>query len=154
MDDNKEFEVLAKAQSNDPRKAKYGCFLGSSGGWDGQLMFWYESIELLKQALMELYPVVYGIEDEELIAYQNGLRTIFDNAQTNQITEEMLVEINENSQKWLNISWFGNFAELTHGDTEFAVEVRNSYRESEDDSIINSEEIEDFIEFLQTFGSP
>lgn len=152
MIDEKKFEELEKSQDKDPRKAPFGCFLGSSGGWDGRLMFWYETIESLKHSLLELHPAVYEIEADELVAYQNGLKSIFNEATDDQITEEMLLAMNDNSKTWLEISWHGKFDELVHGESEFSKEVRENYREPDDDSIIENHEIEDFIEFLKTFG--
>ena len=152
MIDDKKLAELEKAQCSDPRTSPYGCFCGSASGWDGRLMFWYESIESFKYALLELHPIVYDVEGDELDAYQNGLKEIFDNAKNDEITEEMLIAMNENSKTWLAISWYGKFDELTHGDTEFAKEVREFYREPDDYSPIENNEIEDFIEFLKTFG--
>lgn len=152
MINDREIEEVIKAHENDPRRAPFGCFLGSSGGWDGRLMFWHESIRSLKHALLELHPIAYEVEGDELDAYQNGLKEIFDNAKSDEITEEMLIAMNENSKTWLAISWHGKFDELTHGDTEFAKEVREFYREPDDYSPIENNEIEDFIEFLKTFG--
>ena len=152
MIDDKKFAELEKAQCSDPRTSPYGCFLGSSSGWDGQLMFWHESIESLKHALLELHPTIYEVEGDELETYQTGLKIIFGNVKRDEITEEMRIAMNENSKSWLTISWYGRFDELTHGDTEFAREVREFYREPDDHSSIENNEIEDFIEFLKTFG--
>jgi hypothetical protein len=152
MIDDEKLAELEKAQTSDPRTSGYGCFLGSASGWDGRLLFWHESIEAFKYALLELHPIIYDVEGDELDTYQIGLKEIFDNATSDEITEEMLIAMNENSKTWLAISWYGKFDELTRGDTEFAKEVRESYRETDDYSPIENNEIEDFIEFLKTFG--
>ena len=142
---------IRKIQSSDPRTSGYGCFLGSASGWDGRLLFWYESIESFKYALLA-HPIIYDVEGDELDTYQIGLKEIFDNAKSDEITEEMLIAMNENSKHGLKFHGMENLMSLLMEIRNLPRKYEPFYREPDDYSPIKNNEIEDFIEFLKTFG--
>ena len=154
MNRDEKIEELIKIYQMDPRKALFGCLIG--GGWNGEFLHWFVSFEHFRYAMLELFPALHELEGDELLTYQVGLKEILDKNKSDEITEKLQIDINEYLESpdvdWEErINWYGKFDELTHGDTEFAKDIRGFYYDT--DSVIGDNEIEDFIESLGTYGS-
>jgi len=154
MNRDEKIEELIKIHVMDPRKALFGCLIG--GGWNGSFLHWFVSFDFFKYALLDLFPAAHLLEGDKLLTYQVGLKEIFHKNKSDEITEKLRIDINQYLESsdvdWEDrISWYGKFDELTHGDTDFAKHIRVFYYDT--DSVINNNEIDGFIESLDTYGA-
>ena len=153
MNRDEKIEELQEMFEMDPRKALFGCLIG--GGWNGEFLHWFLSFEKFKYAMLELFPAVHELEGDELLTYQVGLKEILDKNKSDEITEKLQIDMNQylesTSVGWeVRITWYGTFDELTHGDTDFAKQIRRFYYDT--DSVIGDNEIEKFVDDIHTYG--
>ncbi len=146
----------------DPRTAPFGIFMGGSFVLDSVRVFaWFESIAEMQTYLMEIFPRCYDIEDQEdLQAYQERVRLVVESLATSKLTDSSRAEFNSLVSDFAVADWWGEFKELTDGNSEFANRLRARLFEDESEGegedgpspILSVGQLDDFVEFLKTCG--
>lgn len=154
---NLEVQKLGEAaMDRDPRQATFGFYSGGSFVMDGVRVFsWFESVDELAAFLLNVEPLIYDLDDlDELTAYKVKVTPLLDNLKANGFDEVTRVDMNAAICDFAVIEWWGNFAEILDGETEFSKNLIENFVDSEDglDSVIPVDQIDDFVEYLKTCG--
>lgn len=151
MTEAEAIELGQTAMDRNPQEFPYGYFSGGSFVLDStRVLMWFESPEQLLEHLCECDPLVHGLEAEEAQEFSEKIRAAV--SKPFSLTDENLGNVNEIASEFLCVDWWGTFEELLSGGSEMAVETRSSFRDDDDDSPIEPEDVADFAEYLHQYG--
>lgn len=148
------------AMERDPREAPFGFYSGSASVMsDGIKVFsWFESIDELIAFLVGVEPLIYDIEEEdELAAHRAKVSPILEKLKTDGFNDALREEMNEAINEFGVIHWWGNFSEITAGETEFSKNLIEQFVDDEDiedghNLTIPADQMDEFVEYLKTCG--
>jgi hypothetical protein len=159
-----EHKTLWVPQERDPRQYHFGVFtttdlpMASAGSF-----YWLEDPHEFLIWLKLAETKLYDVDEEDLPdlvgAIDAGIAALENNG--GNLTQDMIEPINNASQGYFCIDWWGNFEELSSGATEFALTVRDSFwelqlegagSELERQAPIAPEQMDEFLEFLAEYG--
>jgi hypothetical protein len=147
-----------EASQRDPRTAPFGYYGGGSFVMDGvRLFLWFESMADLVQFLVDGEPQIFDIEDpDDLKAYRDKVKPMLDELQRDGFSEETRAALNAATKDFMVIDWWGQFDELTKGETAFSRDKLEGYLDldpDEDEAVaLQPDDMDGFIEYLQTCG--
>lgn len=153
-----------EATERDPRQAPYGFYSGGSFVMDSVRVFnWFESVDALADFLLEVEPAIFDIEGEDLEAYRVAVMPILQQLKADGFSDELLAAFNEAVKDALVMDWWGEFDELTAGETEFAQGIVSGFVGASDDvdedgevreptSGLAPDQLDEFVEYLKTCG--
>lgn len=149
-------KMLAAACACDPDAPGFGVLIepSSSGVHDQHLALWFETPSAFCAFLTEAFPVLFCGDDDvdELIENLMPLARVI---QEEGLSQSVLDELNEYTAQWIRFDWLGTFDDLCAADTEATRTVVGWFRRDageEGGAPINSEEVDDFAEFLTSLG--
>jgi hypothetical protein len=147
---------LTTANDRDPRKFPLGYFSGGAFVLDSVRVFqWFATIEEVAAWIRDAEPKIAETEDQQDIArYARASEALLQNSSN---LEEARKAVAEALGPVLSFDWLGSFEELISGDSEFARDVRIGFWEHDDEdnnepTSIPAEKVEEFIEFLKSYG--
>jgi len=155
---NKEFAIKQgeAAMERDPRTAPFGFYSGGSFVLDSVRVFnWFESAQDLVRFVLDVETAIFDLEPEgEDAALVAKMSRALEDVAKEGLTEKCRLAFNKVSKDVMVIDWWGSFSELATGQVDFAKELINRFRDLDDDSFapIDADEVDDFVEFLQTCG--
>ena len=144
-------EIGIKAIERDPRAGPYGYFSGGSFVFDMTRIFmWFDTIEDLVFYISTCEPIARNLDNDQISAFKAEVNYIFnDNLE---LTNDKLLKVNQASKCFLCIDWWGCFNDLLSGNSKFSKHLRSCFRDGESDVPIESDEVDDFIDFMRHFG--
>lgn len=156
MDLNTAKSLGESAMDRDPRNASCGYFAGGSFVLDSVRVFqWFNSIEDMAVQLLECEPILYEISAEDFVLYRDRASFLLNGITVNDLSQERRDELNNISERFLSIDWWGTFSDLFSGDSEFARDLRIEFREDSeaaDERAITEPEMDDFVSFIHQYG--
>lgn len=151
MTQDEAIEIGIKAIERDPRVGPYGYFSGGSFVLDMTRIFmWFDSIEDLIFYITICEPITRNLDNDQMSAFKEEVSYILN--ENYELTSENLKKVNEASKYFLCIDWWGCFDDLLTEDSKFPKHLRSCFREDESDLPIESDEVDDFIDFIRHFG--
>lgn len=156
MDKDTIMHLAELAAAKDPRNCQIGLYSGSSSVLDSTAIFmWFDSVEDFKTALLDWEPVIFELDSDESLAYQDGAKQILqDVVSVEDLGQKVIDRLNDNSDSFFAIHWCGTFNQLISGHDTFAADLRSGFRDEEGDAHlpIKPDEIKDFVEYLRNYG--
>ncbi len=156
MDKDAALALGDKASQRDPRTAPFGYYGGGSFVMDGlRLFLWFESMADLAQFLVDGEPQIFDIEDpDDLKAHRDKVKPILDVLQRDGFSEATRAAFNAATSDFMVIDWWGQFEELTKGETAFSRDMLENYFDLDEDEVamLKPDDIDGFVEYLQTRG--
>ena len=157
MDYKTALDLSHEAQALDPREAVCGYYGGGSFVLDSVGAFlWFKTKLAMLESIGEVEPAIYEVAEEDRLLYNDRVIKLLEGVGLEQLNGDLLNQINEAAKKFLLIGWWGNFEDLTTGESEYAKQVRMDFHEQtkdlEDDSHIMETEMDDFISFIKEYG--
>lgn len=154
MNEAEAFDLMEKSLTLDPRKSCCGIFTGGSFVLDSARVFsWFETVDDLVQHLLEVQPLSYTMDEDDLAQYQSAIQPLLAELKKQGLSEPLKAEVNAAVRSTYVIDWWGSFDEIKSGPSEFARDLRSDFRgDAQGAQAIQEDEMEDFIEFLQTCG--
>jgi hypothetical protein len=141
--------MLGAATTCDPDVERLGTLVTGSSATARQLplVLWFDSASVFSEFLIDALPEVFCGEDdvEDLM---EKLIPLADVIREEGLSQSILDELNEYLFSWIKIEWLGTFADLCAGDTEPTRLVVELFRGGEGAEPIESDEAEEFAEFL------
>lgn len=154
-----------RVPERDPRQYPFGtyttddCVLASAGSF-----IWFEDTQeflvWLKLAEVKIYDVDGADRTNLVAAVDAAIAKLPQN--DGELTPEVLEPIRQAAKGYFCVDWFGPFDQLVSGDTDFALQVRERFWESELEyeesegalqAPIPAERVDEFLEFLSTYGA-
>lgn len=141
----------------DPREPRYGFFSYSDrhpafGGGQGGFL-WFASQSALLDFLANHF-VIFNFppaEEQEAISLQTEAKKAVEQIGANEI-DALVSPLNSALKGIVQITWMGRFIELVEGDKDFARQLRLGFRDEASANSIHPDELEEFVEYLQTYG--
>lgn len=124
---------------------------------------WFESLDALAEFLLNVEPAIFDIEGEDLDAYRAAATPILQQLKSDGFSDELLAAFNDAVKDAIVVDWWGEFDELTAGETEFAQGIVSGFVDTDEDDEDDGEKLEsalslapdqldDFVEYLKTCG--
>jgi hypothetical protein len=150
--------TLETARDADPRVAPFGVLIGDPWEEGGQQFFWYPSRFALEFALLDAHAFV---DHDAFLEDQDEWRepqfdldaTLQELAELSPADAEALDDL---VNEFFCVVWIGHVDDLIGGDDPIAATLRGELRaddgRDDDASPLASEELDDFIELLRSYG--
>ena len=134
-----------------PQMDSYGFFSQDEIG----MFMWFESKVSLHSYLREHVAFICDPVDPD--AMLASIRTAIETIQRDSLSDEAaFVLLNSILEPDQRIVWWGTFADLAEEDSEFAKDIRESFRDHTkevlDESALQSGELDEFREFIRSYG--
>jgi hypothetical protein len=155
MNKEKAIQIGDDAMSRDPRKASYGLFSGGSFVLDSCRVFmWFETIQELTYFIKNAEPLIFDLDAEDRKKYEDGITPFLEKVNKDGLTSELKNQINDIPSGFMTIEWWGSFSELVGRNTEFSRDIVDQFFErlEEESKTLTDEHIDDFIEFIKSYG--
>jgi hypothetical protein len=149
-------DIAEQAHDADPRERNYGLFSLSDrhpalGGGTGGFL-WFESQSALLDFLANQYVNFNCPPAEELTAaVHKAVKAAVEEMGSSDV-KGMSSELNRLLKGIVQMTWAGTFDELLSGAGNFDRKLRSRFRDEESQEPISPDEVEDFLEFLSTYG--
>lgn len=153
-------EAADLVSQRDPREYPWGVFgsdhVAAAGGGVGVLLWFASAAELLDFSVEVEPRVLLGDDDPDLATFQSRLRAVREAAKDPAtLTDQLRTEFNDAMRGVSEYQWWGHFADLCEGSSEFARSLRSDLRDEEGpdaDKPILPEEIQRFVEHISDYG--
>lgn len=151
---NSKESMADAAMERDPRSAPFGIFTGGSFALDSVRVFcWFDSLDALADYLASSLPLIYDFDDEYTSEYQERIAPLLSQIRKEGFSEGLREQFNQYVKDDYVIDWWGVFDELLENETEFARNISSGFLDEENStSPIESEQLDEFVEYLQTCG--
>lgn len=143
------------ANTRDPRRFPYGYQSGGSFVLDSARVFlWFDSISNLVRFLLEVQPRVFDIHPGEgLEQYQAVLKPFLERTQQEGLSSDILAKVNDAIKDHAILDWWGTFDDILSGRQPFGRDILDSFLpEEREGGSIMPEEMDEFVEYLSTYG--
>lgn len=145
-----EFE---KSFDREPLSYSWGFFAyddapGDAGGGAGNFSWFDSKADMV--SFLQKFPLLahsLGTTDAELFEKAKGVLSV---ANAESFDQKVVDEFNQVIRGVEQIQWFGQFADLLSGDTEFAQGLRKFFSSSTNQ--LSKNQIPEFAEFLRNWG--
>ena len=153
-------ERLNEACQRDPKKFPQCAFIGDDFVLSQvTLFFWFRDSSELLDSIAECEPAVYlDPAEPEYHEVSARLAKIRDSARpADTLSVDLMSQLQDVLRGHACIRWWGSLEDLISGDGEFEREVREDFHEGSDERepdgrVIEPEMVDDFVEFLRTYG--
>lgn len=155
---NKEevLELGEAATVRDPRNAPFGFFAGGSSGMDGVRVFsWFTSVDELIAFLLDIEPRIYDVDEpDDLAVHKSKVSPILEKLKLTGFNDELRNEMNVATNDFSVIDWWGNFSEITDGETEFSQNLIEHFVDPVEgqNMVVPADKMDEFVEYLITCG--
>ena len=155
-------EAFEESCKRKPKLESWGMFAcddgppGPCSGGGGGSFSWFDSQKELIDFIYRFPLLAHsgdGTPDAEILALFSDVRKCLGKArESSRLDQETVDKINTLLTGIEQIRWFGQLKDLTAGQNEFAVELRESFSDEGDSGAINNAHLEEFIKFLSEWG--
>jgi len=153
-------EVLSiQASEREPAGGDFGLLVSGDAppaiGGGMQAFLWFESRDAMLSFIEEYGFLIHPpLSSLDLKATRTFARSMARRIRLNEINEaEAPGALTEGLKGSTRFHWLGSFDSLLSGDTPFAVELRQEFRDSVDGRAIEPDEEEELLEFLSLYGT-